>query len=122
MDGDGLYFATPVQPKEFDYKACANGLGTGSFDEGNDSLDGASRRQKIVHYDDSIFVVESILVNFQRVCSIFEFICHRKGIGGQFSRFSDGDEWATQFCCQKGAEDEASSLWACDGCWFGLCN
>ena len=82
MDGYWLYFITPVQPKEFDYKACADGLGTGSSDEGNGSLDGTSRRQKIVDYDDAIFVVEGILVHFQRVCSIFEFISHRKGIRG----------------------------------------
>ena len=121
MDRYWLYFMASVQPKEFDYKACADSLGAGSSDEGNGSLDGASCGQKIIYYDDAIFVIECVLVHFQCVCSIFEFVIDSEGVRGQFSRFPDGDEWTSQLCCHKGAEDEASSLWACDGCWFSHC-
>ena len=82
MDGYWFYFVTSVQSEEFDYKAGADGLSPGFSDEGNGGLGGASCCQKIIHYDDAIFVIECVLVHFQRVCSIFEFISHRKGIRG----------------------------------------
>ena len=76
------YAIVPVQAKKLDYKACANGADPSASDEGNCGLDGAYCWQQIIHYDDAIFVIECILMHFQGVCSVFEFISHRKGIRG----------------------------------------
>src|SRR6185437_6534980 len=104
----------PVQEIQFNRECGAGHFATKLSHELSRGGSGASGRQKVVADHDAFARFDGVLMDLERIGTVFELVRHRRGLPRKLFGLPHRNEACSQTICKSGRKDESASFYACD--------
>src|SRR5271157_1028710 len=105
-----LQLVAPFKGVQFDHKSQAADIGAERLRHLSGGLRGAAGCQQVITDDDAFARLDRVLVHFQRVVAVFQFVLPLQDVGRQLLRLAHRNEARVQAVRKRRPEDESARL------------
>jgi hypothetical protein len=109
----GEFFAA-FKKSQFDEEGDTYDVAAQGFDHLGAGFHGAASGEKVIDEEDTLTGVDAVLVDFEFVGAVFEFVFLGQDVAGEFAGFANEDKAGFESLGGHGGEDEAAAFGAGD--------